>query len=290
MIELSAPAKINLFLYVLGRREDGYHELVTRMQKIALCDKLIIRTTDKPGVELYCSEEDLPTDDNNLAVIAAQRFLKTAGLLSLHGLQIHLEKNIPISAGLGGGSSDAGTVLKGLNTLFDYPLSSKQLADIAKAIGADVPFFAVEHSAVVATGFGECLDPVSDIEGYWILLINPGFSVSTRSIFENYALTTLSKNSNIASFGNNRLNTFSPEQMHNDLEPVTASSHPVIDTIKQSLIEAGAAAALMSGSGPTVFGLFPVEEFTVNNINELAGQFAIVYGPKVYTTRTYVGA
>ena len=107
MIELSAPAKINLFLYVLGRREDGYHELVTRMQKIALCDKLIIRTTDKPGVELHCSKKDLPTDDNNLAVIAAQRFLKTAGLLSLHGLQIHLEKNIPISAGLGGGSSDA---------------------------------------------------------------------------------------------------------------------------------------------------------------------------------------
>ena len=290
MIELSAPAKINLFLHVVGRREDGYHELVTRMQKIDLCDKLIIRTVDRAGVKLSCSVKDLPADDNNLAVIAAQRFLEAAGLQSLHGLRIHLEKNIPISAGLGGGSSDAGTVLKGLNALFHYPLTSKQLVDIAITIGADVPFFATDYNAVVATGVGECLAPVPDLEGFWILLINPGFSVSTRSIFENFALTTLSKNSKVASFGNNGLNSFSPEQMHNDLEPVTMSSHPVIETIKQSLIEAGAAAALMSGSGPTLFGLFSMEDFTDSNINKLADQFTVVYGSKVYAIRTYAGA
>jgi len=290
MIELSAPAKINLFLYVLSRREDGYHELVTRMQKIDLCDRIEISTTDTPGIQFKCDHKSLPAGNNNLAVIAARKFLKAAGLWPHRGIQIRLEKNIPIAAGLGGGSSDAGTVLKGLNTLIDTPFSPDQLVDIAKTIGADVPFFAVEHTAVVATGVGEYLSPVPDIEGFWILLVNPGISVSTRSVFENYALTTLSKNSKVSGFEYSGLSSFSPEQMHNDLETVTMSSHPVVETIKHSLIEAGAAAAMMSGSGPTLFGLFPLELFTASEINSLVDQFTIVYGRRVYATRTYAGA
>lgn len=290
MIEISAPAKINLFLYVLNRREDGYHELVTRMQKIDLCDRVEISPVETPGIQLSCDHKSLPEDNKNLAVIAARKFLKAAGPWPHRGIRIRLEKNIPIAAGLGGGSSDAGAVLKGLNSLIDNPLPSDQLIDIAKTIGADVPFFAVEHTAVVATGIGEYLSPVADIEGFWILLVNPGISVSTRSVFENYALTTLSKNSKVTSFEYSGLSSFSPEQMHNDLEPVTLSSHPVIDTIKHSLIEAGAAAAMMSGSGPTLFGLFPIETFTASEISKLVDQFILVYGPRVYATRTYAGA
>lgn len=290
MIELSAPAKINLFLHILHRRQDGYHELVTRMQKIDLCDRLKIDLSDEPGVVFTCSDKALSEEVINLAEVAAQKFLEAAQLSDLRGVRIHLEKNIPIAAGLGGGSSDAGSVLKGLNALLEYPLSPGSLTELAKSIGADVPFFAASHNAVIATGTGEYLSAVPDIEGFWILLVNPGFGVSTRSIFENYALTTVSKNSKVPSSRINGLDIFSPEQMHNDLEPVAMLGHPMINTIKQSLIETGAVAAMMSGSGPTVYGLFPSKTFTAQKMKDLEDHFKQVYGPRVYTTRAYAGA
>ncbi len=289
MIELSAPAKVNLFLSILGRREDGYHELVTRMQKIDLCDILRISRRTSPGVEFSCSDQRLPSGNGNLAVIAANKFLKAAGLCTRYGLDIRLEKRIPVAAGLGGGSSDAGTVLRGLNTLFNKVLPVEQLVEIGATIGADVPFFAVDYSAAVARGIGERLSAVPDVEGFWILLVNPGIRVSTRTVFENYALTTQSKNSKLTCFDKSGLNTFCCAQMHNDLEAVTIASHPVIDTIKHSLIEDGAAAAMMSGSGPTVFGLFSTELFTARQIDTLVNKFALAYGQHVYATRTYTG-
>ncbi|MEE4166419.1 MAG: 4-(cytidine 5'-diphospho)-2-C-methyl-D-erythritol kinase [Desulfocapsaceae bacterium] len=290
MIELLAPAKINLFLSILGRREDGYHELVTRMQKIDLCDHLNISTRRSPGIHLSCSDKTLASGKNNLVVIAAEKFLKAAGLIFEYGLDIHLEKRIPVAAGLGGGSSDAGAVLKGLNTLFKTPLSAEQLVEIATTIGADVPFFTVDYPSAIASGIGERLSAAPDIEGFWIILVNPGIPVSTRAIFENYTLTTVPKNSKVPSFQKRRLTDFSVGQMHNDLEPVAILSQPVIETIKLSLLENGAVAAMMSGSGPTVFGLFPTEQYTEPEINTLVDRFTMVYGRRVYAARPFAGA
>jgi len=289
MIELSAPAKVNLFLHVLGRREDGYHELVTRMQKIDLCDTLHVSRRTSPGVAFSCSDKRLPTGTGNLAVLAAHTYLDAAGVDGRCGLEIRLQKRIPVAAGLGGGSSDAGAVLRGLNVLFDNALGAEQLIELGGTIGADVPFFTVACTAAIARGIGERLSPAADIEGFWILLVNPGISVSTRIVFENYALTTLSKNSTLPSFDKSGLDRFSCDQMHNDLEAVTMARHPVIGTIKHSLIENGAAAAMMSGSGPTVFGLFSTERFTARQIETLVDTFALAYGQHVYATRTYTG-
>jgi len=289
VIELSAPAKINLYLHVLRRREDGYHELVTRMQKIALCDRLLIDCHGGSGVDFRCKDMVLPAHMSNLAEIAAEKFLEAARL-EHRGVRIVLEKNIPVSAGLGGGSSDAGSVLKGLNQLFGNPLSPAALMDLAKSIGADVPFFTVADKAVIARGIGERLSAVPDVKGFQILLVNPGFSVSTRAVFENFALTMVTKNSKLPSSRITGLDIFSLEQMHNDLEAVTMSSHSEIKAIKQSLIDAGAAAAMMSGSGPTVFGLFSTKAFTAQKMKDLEDQFKLVYGPRVYATHTYAGA
>ena len=289
MIELSAPAKVNLFLHVLGRREDGYHELVSRMQKVDLCDTLRISRRTSPGVAFFCSDKRLPTGNSNLAVLAATTYLHAAGFGSRCGLEIRLEKRIPVAAGLGGGSSDAGAVLRGLNTLFNNALPAEQLVALGGTLGADVPFFTVDYTAAVARGIGERLSAAADIEGFWILLVNPGISVSTRTVFENYALTTLSKNSTLPSFDESGLDRFCCAQMHNDLEAVTMASHPVIGTIKHSLIEDGATAAMMSGSGPTVFGLFSTERFTARQIDTLVDKFALAYGQHVYATRTYTG-
>lgn len=290
MLEITAPAKINLFLHVLNRRVDGYHELVTRMQKIDLCDRLFLSLGDNKNIECTCSDPDLPVDSDNLAVIAARAFIHYAGSKNLPGIRIRLVKYIPVSAGLGGGSSDAGAVLRGLNELFDFPFSEDQLVEMAKNIGADVPFFAARHNAVIASGIGDRLSPVEDLDGFWVILINPGICVSTRAVFENYALTSLSKNSNIPGFRNSLSDSFSLEQMHNDLESVTIPNHPVIKTIKQELVEAGAVAAMMSGSGPTVYGLFTKTDYTVQEIERLVKTFSLVYGRRVYATRTYAGA
>ena len=259
------------------------------MQKLDLCDRLIVHLSDRPGIDLECSDETL-SGENNLAAIAARRLIAAAEHFPAPGLKIRLDKKIPVSAGLGGGSSDAGAVLKGLNAVLKKPLSRHELVEIATTIGADVAFFAVDDTAVIASGIGECLQPAADLEGFWIVLINPGIRVSTRSIFEKYALTSVSKNSKVASFQNGSVDTFMLEHLCNDLESVTASEYPVIERMKQNLIEAGAEAAMMSGSGPTTFGLFPEAGFDERSIKEIVNQLSSMYGRQVYATRAFTGA
>ena len=284
-----APAKINLSLHVLRQRPDGYHDLATRMQKIDLCDRVCVKLSMQPGVRLTCSHQSLASD-SNLVCIAANRFLDHVADFPAPGVEITLEKNIPVAAGLGGGSSDAGTTLLALNELASSPLSEEELIKMAVLIGADVPFFVVKHRAVHATGIGDVMEPVADLEGYWIVLINPGFSVSTRSIFENYALTRGKKNSKLASFQNYDGDRFNLDHLHNDLEPITASIHPEIEKMKSALIEIGATAALMSGSGPTTFGLFAMTDFADGLIQETVTNLIRTFGREVYATRVIDGA
>lgn len=261
-IDIKAPAKINLYLEIKGRRPDGYHEINSLMQKLRLADQLHIQVGNPAGISLTCPDADLPEDESNLAFKAAQVFLKHTG--TTQGIAITLKKRIPIAAGLGGGSSDAAAVLTGLDRLCDTGLSQDRLVDMARKLGADVPFFISELKTAVATGIGDCLQETPGLQGVWIVLVNPGFPVSTKWVYENFALTTegnpyiLGRKLEIEELcQENGLRTrFGLSRIYNDLEPITVKRHPVINTIKTDLRANGAKIALMSGSGPTVFGLF----------------------------------
>jgi len=257
---ISAPAKINLNLYITGKRDDGYHELVTRMQKIDLCDRLYLEITDTGDIEISCDSEEIPADDSNLAVMAAIKYFNCCGSVSGKGLRIKLLKNIPVGAGLGGGSSDAAAVLKGLNAMLEGPLSDDVLLDLGRELGADVPFLLSDRAAAIATGVGDTLETVASVDYYHYLLVNPGFQVSTRWVYENYRLTKRNKKSMFQGSQNIEFGPFSADELHNDLEQVTLAHYPVLEQIKDSLMKEGAAGTLMSGSGPTVFGMFAKRE------------------------------
>ncbi len=289
-IRLHAPAKINLFLHVSGRRPDGYHDLVTWMQKLDLCDIISLETGEGAGIEFFC-DDPLLAGEENLAVKAAEAFFSAMGEGQPVKLKIYLEKKIPVAAGLGGGSSDAGTVLRGLNRLFELPFSETGLIELARPLGADVPFFVVEHNAVIAHGTGDLMSPVDSLEDCTFVLVNPGFFVSTRWVFENLSLTSAEKKYTFPGFQKQKLGSLSLSAMCNDLEKVTAVRFPEIDLMKQRLLELGASKVLMSGSGPTVFGVFPdiegAGEFCFGSVvSDLCERF----GDKVFLARATAGA
>lgn len=263
-----APAKINLFLRVTGRRPDGYHLLTTWMQKVALYD-IIELTTCPEGIVFRCSGEGVPGDCNNLVYRAADLFLQaTRGRRDApaSGVAIQLTKHIPVAAGLGGGSSDAAATLLAMNGLFGRPLTPEELAGLGVRLGADVPFFLAEAPAALATGIGEILRPTPPLQGYSILLVNPGFPVSTRWVYQTFALTEKKDAGNLTNSqecvagdmdsGNPGVMIGPDTVLINDLETVTVARYPLIARLKDELLWSGAAKALMSGSGPTVFGLF----------------------------------
>jgi 4-diphosphocytidyl-2-C-methyl-D-erythritol kinase len=258
---LKAPAKINLSLRVLGRREDGYHLLATRMQKIGLYDELAFRPA-AAGIELRCSGVDLPLDKGNLVYRAAELFLQANREVlpkSSKGVALTLQKNIPVAAGLGGGSSDAAATLLGLNQLYRSGCTPETLAGLGLQLGADVPFFLDPSPAAMATGIGEVLQPVAPLTDCVILLVNPGFSVSTRWVYQNFALTEVGNSDNLKNSQNDVVWSggvdFS-EPLVNDLEQVTLGKFPELARLKAEMLEQGARKTLMSGSGPTVFGVF----------------------------------
>ncbi len=287
---LRAPAKINLTLQVIGRRADGYHELVTRMQKLEFGDRLELRLTGRPGIVCRCDEPNLPTDRNNLAVRAADHFLRAAGITDRCGVEITVVKRIPVAAGLGGGSSDAGAVLRGLNGLLQEPFEERELIELGRPLGADVAFFVHRAAAAVATGIGDVLVETDPLRGFFVLLVNPGFAVSTKTVFENYALTTKGKKSKIRGYRIDEGIVFSPAHLANDLEWISAQRWPVIARLKAALLQAGATGALMTGSGPTVFGLFADRLYTEASLATIAGSIAAEFDSKVFLTRVDAGA
>ena len=291
VLTLQAPAKINLFLRVVGRRADGYHDLQTWMQKLDLCDTITLELSPGNSIELCCSDQSLPIDQNNLAYRAAKAFFSKSERGQGHGVKIGLTKVIPVAAGLGGGSSDAGTVLKGLNRLFEDEFSEQQLIEMARPLGADVPFFATQHDAVLAEGVGDVMYPTESIENCSFILVNPDFFVSTAWVFQNLTLTRVPKNSKLSCFQKRKAAPLFLAGMHNDLESVTIGRYPEIDTIKRSLLAAGASRVLMSGSGPTVFGVFPDTEMSIGaDLKSIVGGLRQEYGSKVFLSRACTGA
>jgi 4-diphosphocytidyl-2-C-methyl-D-erythritol kinase len=250
---IKAPAKLNIRLKVTGRRPDGYHDLVSIMVPVDLFDHLEMRVIPE-GVTLSCTGLSVPEDETNLVVKAAQAFLRRTGVQK--GVAIRLEKRIPVAAGMGGGSSDAAGVLLLLNRLSGKPLSQEALQETAKDLGADVPFFLACRPAV-ARGIGEVVDPISLWPEFRYVIVTPRIKVSTAWVYRNLQLKELTKDEHVHI---SEILREKPEAiariLDNDLESVTSARFPVIETIKHSLLDAGAEGALMTGSGPSVFGVF----------------------------------
>ena len=247
-----APAKINLTLCVLGRRSDGYHDLKTLMAPVGLYDRLWFNF-DTAHNRVHCRHPDVPENEKNIAYKAVERFVHAWGRPLR--VEITIEKHIPVAAGLGGGSSDAAAVLHSLNQYCQAPFTTTQLIRIGAEIGADVPFFVLGQPAL-ATGIGEHLTPWEGLPSCQVLLIFPRFEVPTGRVFKNLnlRLTKCEKKLKYSPFKKQDFDI--SRQLCNDLEAVTASNFPDIIVIKAMLLRFGALGALMSGSGPTVFGLF----------------------------------
>lgn len=250
-LTLSAPAKINYLLDVIGKRPDGYHDLRMIMQRVNLCDTITLTLTDTPGVIVTCSGKNAPDGPGNIAWKAARALLDRAE--SRLGVSIEIIKNIPVAAGLGGGSSDAASVLMGMNALLQLGLTDLHLMDIGCKLGADVPFFIFKKTAL-AEGIGEKLTPLPDMPKCWILLVNPDVPVSTAWVYRSLQLTSGRELNKLPEFFESIEDVVSI--LYNDLESVTIPAFPVIAGIKARLTELGAAGSMMSGSGPTVFGVF----------------------------------
>jgi len=271
-IKISAPAKINLFLQVLGRRDDGYHKLRTLMCCIGLHDTLLLRMgTSRNGV--ICSDAEVPPDETNLALKAAlvyNRALADETSLIPQNLSIELIKRIPLGAGLGGGSSDAAAVLNGLNRYYNKPLSHAKLHSLALSLGADVPFF-IDGQPAIATGVGEHLEPYAGLPPWGVVVVYPGFGLSTAEVFKNLnlRLTKCEKHLRYFPFKYGKFDI--ARHLCNDLETVAAHRFPVIETIKSELLNQGAMGSLMTGSGSAVFGLFSDPEAAHRAGDALAG-------------------
>jgi 4-diphosphocytidyl-2-C-methyl-D-erythritol kinase len=250
-LQLESTAKVNLRIEILKKREDGYHEIETILQKISLHDTLHFSIKKGKGVTITTDHPSLPAGKENLVYKAVQSMLKVSGYKG--GVHIQIEKRIPLGAGLGGGSSNAATTLKALNQLLDLGVSKKRLMEMGLEVGADVPFFFLEGAAM-GSGIGERLKKI-ELPALWFVLIYPNFEVSTRWAYQNFVLTNQRIHFNLQKF------TKTPEGIShillNHLEEVVSKKYPQIDIMKKILFSAGAMGTLMTGSGPAVFGIFP---------------------------------
>jgi len=251
-MKILSPAKINLFLQITGKRPDGFHELFSLMCCLDLYDIIFLEFGGKK-IEIESTNRQIPLDETNIAHRAATLFFDSLKITD--GLSIRIEKRLPVAAGLGGGSSNAASVLMGLNQHYGLPFSRNQLMSMGLEIGADVPFFLFQKPAFAA-GVGEKLEAYAGALPYHILLINPGLEVHTAEVYRNLNLR-LTKCKKIITRPFLKQRGFDPSlHLCNDLETVTISKFPVIASLKKQLLRYGALGALMSGSGPTVFGLF----------------------------------
>ena len=256
-MDIIAPAKINLFLHVVGKRADGYHELRTLMCCIGLHDSLVLQVGTAQN-RLTSNNPDIPSDNRNLAlkaVLAFNRKLAEQTARHAHNVSIELFKRIPVGAGLGGGSSDAAAVLNALNAHYGQPLDRPALYALALSLGADVPFF-IDRRPAIATGVGERLEPYSHLPSWSVVVVYPDFGISTAEVFAGLTLglTKCEKQLRYFPFKYGKFDI--GRHLCNDLENVAARRFPVINTIKKELLQQGAMGALMTGSGSAVFGLF----------------------------------
>ena len=285
-MRLKSPCKVNLLLNILGRRADGFHELETIMQPVNFCDELFFERGGN-AVELSCSEKSLPTDSRNLVHRAATAFLAAANIAD--GVKIHLDKKIPLAAGLGGGSGNAATTLLGLNELFGSPLSATTLGELAASLGSDINFF-LQDKPALAIGRGEkveSLDYFPALRGKAFFLVHPGFGISTPWAYQNLARFPQALNgrpgraqSLIASLQSTDLRA-AANGFYNSLEAPALDKFPVLALYQEFMREHSALAALMSGSGSTTFAIAE----NVPAAEALAEKFKAQFGDNGWTDR-----
>ena len=260
----SSPCKINLLLNILGRRPDGFHELETVMHPVPVCDTLEFATAAR-GFELTGSDPALPMDASNLVHRAATAFLQAAGIRD--GVRIHLEKHIPMAAGLGGGSGNAATTLLGLNDLFGHPLDAAALTALAAQLGSDVPFF-LQPGPALATGRGEHVQAFGWFPAFhdaWVLLIHPGFGIATAWAYQSLARFPRALNGVPGRSARLIARLEQPDlaaagaEFYNSLEAPALEKYPILQLFQEFLRGEGAAATLMSGSGSTTFAVITGE-------------------------------
>ena len=286
-ISLKALAKINLGLDVLGKREDGYHEVRMVMQTIHLYDRVEIKKTRSPHIHVETNLYYLPVNEDNL-VYRAAKLMKDEFQIK-EGVRIVLQKFIPVAAGLAGGSSDAAAVLVGMNRIFNLGLKQNKLMELGLKIGADVPFCIMRGTAL-AEGIGEKLSSLPPMVKCPVLIAKPAVSVSTKFVYQNLKLNEQTPHPDIdaliTDIRNSDLDNICAD-MGNVLETVTIPNYPVIAQIKEQMLKSGAKASMMSGSGPTVFGLFGDEETARRARAEMkaSGLAKQVYLTSIYNNR-----
>lgn len=276
-----AYGKINIGLDVLGKRSDGYHEVKMIMQTVSLYDRITItRHKNSSDIVLETNLNFLPTNENNIVYKAAKLLKDEFGLPD--GLSIKLEKHIPVAAGMAGGSTDAATTLELINTMYSLSLRKEDLMKRAVTLGADVPYCILKGTAL-CEGIGEILTPIKPLMPCYILIVKPPIYVSTKFVYEHLKINELKSHPDIdgivSAINAGNLETMS-QKMGNVLESVTEENYPVITSIKKLMLQNSAISSLMSGSGPTVFGIYDDEE----KINQAATFFKTNYP----SYRTYV--
>jgi len=290
-IIVEAPAKVNLTLDILGKRPDGYHELETVMHQITLTDRVHL-FSNQHGIILDTNSSDIPRDQNNLAYRAAELAMGKYG--RGEGISIFIEKNIPVGAGLAGGSTDAAAVLLGLDHLMDWHLSRESLLEMGAALGSDVPFcmlgmplqkkadncFAVAGATALAQGRGEIMSPLPKQIIRHIVLVKPPFQMSTAEVYRAFRMEGVLEHPDTGVF----LETWAggdnsdiARRMVNVLETVSVAQKPEIGQLKQRLVQLGAVQALMSGSGPSVFGIFETEDSAQAAVSALKKDYREVF-------------
>ncbi len=287
-INLKARAKINTALDVLGKRDDGYHELRMIMQTVNLCDNIFIKKTNTGNIELKCNLAWMPVDERNLMYKAADLMRNRYSITS--GVAMDLTKTIPVAAGLAGGSSDCAAVIIGMNRLFNLSLSQEEMCRLGKELGADVPY-CIMRGTVLAEGIGERLTRLKPFPNCFVLLCKPNINVSTATVFKSLDLSKANKRPNIDLMIKNiekgDLKAIS-DGMCNVLESVTVNNYPIIADIKAKMLEMKAIGSMMSGSGPTVFGFYENYETGLAALKEIRRIFHVkeIYLTTIFNERT----
>lgn len=277
-LEKPSPCKVNLLLNILGKRPDGFHDLETVFHPVNLCDRLTF-TQGGTGIQLTCNNPALPTDASNLVHRAAAKFLEAAKISE--GVRIHLEKRIPMAAGLGGGSGNAAVTLLGLNELFGQPLTETQLHAIAATLGSDVNFF-LQSKPALASGRGERIEPLDEfpaLRGACFFLVHPGFGISTPWAYRELARFPTAQKGQpgraqklVGLLRQNDL-TAAGKEFYNSLEAPALEKYPVLALYQEFFRAHGAAATLMSGSGSTTFAIFPTQESAEASVAPFQAKF-----------------
>ena len=283
----TAPAKINLYLEVIGKMDDGYHEIDTLFERISILDRIEIEPSRDGRTVIRCGDSRVPTGEDSLLDRTIKFFREASG--KTEDFNVSLEKNIPVSAGMGGGSSDAATLLKGLNEMTGFPLEEDELLGIGRRLGADVPFFLAGCSFARGTGRGDIVKELGKRQDLWHVVVNPPFEVATKDIYNKTSAFTLTKDRGVdkmisAFLSGNNIKGIA-ENLRNDLQGIVLREFPSLEQVFSELRGTGAEGVLLSGSGPTVFGIFTREQ--AEKAAETVQRVFSGEGWRVYVAQTY---